>query len=112
MHEIKHTATTDMEVTSIRLERELKEKFKELAGRRGYQMKLREVLWEYVRQNSADHRYTPADILSIVVAVSTTEQHCGITGKHISKGETILLGLIRNGNQVVLKQDALTEPSE
>ncbi|MFN5726683.1 MAG: hypothetical protein ACK48D_08125, partial [Pseudanabaena sp.] len=43
-------ATTEMEVTSIRLERELKEKLKELAGGQGYQALIRGVLWDYIDQ--------------------------------------------------------------
>ena len=35
MHTIARTPTTDMEVTSIRLERELKDKLKDIAGNQG-----------------------------------------------------------------------------
>jgi hypothetical protein len=41
LHQI---STTEMEVTSIRLERELKERLKELAGNQGYQALIRDVL--------------------------------------------------------------------
>jgi predicted DNA-binding protein len=34
---VKRVPTTEMEVTSIRLERELKEKLKEISGHQGYQ---------------------------------------------------------------------------
>jgi predicted DNA-binding protein len=40
--------TTQMEVTSIRLERELKQRLKALAGNQGYQALIREILWSYV----------------------------------------------------------------
>lgn len=36
--------TTEMQVTSIRLERDLKERLKDLAGTKGYQALIREVL--------------------------------------------------------------------
>lgn len=51
MHTIARTPTTDMEVTSIRLERELKDKLKEIAGNQGYQALIRDILWNYVQQN-------------------------------------------------------------
>ena len=35
MHTLKRTPTTEMEVTSIRLERELKERLKEISGHQG-----------------------------------------------------------------------------
>ena len=54
MHTIARTPTTDMEVTSIRLERELKDKLKELAGSQGYQALIRDILWNYVQQKSGE----------------------------------------------------------
>jgi predicted DNA-binding protein len=55
MHTLKRTPTTEMEVTSIRLERELKERLKEISGHQGYQALIREVLWKYVQQKSGDY---------------------------------------------------------
>jgi len=46
MPTLTRVSTTEMEVTSIRLERSLKEKLKALAGDRGYQALIREVLWQ------------------------------------------------------------------
>jgi hypothetical protein len=42
---LARTATTDMEVTSIRLERDLKEKLKDLSTNQGYQALIRDILW-------------------------------------------------------------------
>ena len=44
MHTLNRTTTTEMEVTSIRLERELKDKLKELSGNVGYQALIRDIL--------------------------------------------------------------------
>ncbi|MGA7933802.1 MAG: hypothetical protein WCA35_09665, partial [Kovacikia sp.] len=57
MHTLTRTSTTEMEVTSIRLERELKERLKDLSGSQGYQALIRDILWNYVRQKSGD--FTP-----------------------------------------------------
>jgi hypothetical protein len=54
MPTLARTATTDMEVTSIRLERELKEKLKDLSNNQGYQALIRDILWNYVNQRSSD----------------------------------------------------------
>jgi len=43
MRTITRTTTTDMEVTSIRLERVLKDKLKEISGNQGYQALIRDV---------------------------------------------------------------------
>jgi uncharacterized protein (DUF4415 family) len=51
MHTLTRTTTTEMEVTSIRLERDLKDKLKELSGKQGYQALIRDILWKYVQQN-------------------------------------------------------------
>ena len=50
MHTLTRIPTTDMEVTSIRLERELKEKLKDLSGNQGYQALIRDILRNYVQQ--------------------------------------------------------------
>ena len=85
IHTLKRTPTTEMEVTSIRLERELKERLKEISGHQGYQALIREVLWKYVQQKSGDyrHRFTADDIRATVAATANTEERCGITGKVI-----------------------------
>ena len=110
MHSLKRTPTTEMEVTSIRLERELKERLKEISGHQGYQALIREVLWKYVQQKSGDyrHRFTAADIRATVDAVANAEERCGITGKIINPTEPMLLGLTSTGDFIPLTLDSLT----
>ncbi len=105
------TSTTDMEVTSIRFERELKEKLKDLAGSQGYQSLVRDILWEYVQQRSKDYRpdLTQADIRVSMAAVAQREERCAITGKGIQAQENMLLGLTMDGNLVPLRVDSLKD---
>ncbi|WP_313930272.1 hypothetical protein [Trichocoleus sp. FACHB-262] len=42
------SSTSEMQVTSIRLEAELKERLRELSGEQGYQTLIREILWQFV----------------------------------------------------------------
>lgn len=46
----KRGAITEMQVTSIRLEPELKERLREISGEQGYQTLLRDELWQFVDQ--------------------------------------------------------------
>ncbi len=46
----KRGSTSEMQVTSIRLEPELKERLREVSGEQGYQSLIREVLWQFVDQ--------------------------------------------------------------
>jgi predicted DNA-binding protein len=110
MHTLKRTPTTEMEVTSIRLERELKERLKEISGHQGYQALIREVLWKYVQQKSGDyrHRFTSEDIRATVAATANAEERCGITGKIINPNEPMLLGLTSTCDLIPLSLDSLT----
>ncbi len=110
MHTLTRTATTDMEVTSIRLERELKEKLKELSGNQGYQALIRDVLWQYVQQKSGD--YTPQALPEIRVTVPATarqEERCMLTGKIIQPNEPMLLGLTNTGGMVPLSTSSVVQ---
>lgn len=104
MHTITRTSTTEMEVTSIRLERELKEKLKELSGNQGYQALIRDILWNYVQQRS--HEYVPSiprtEIRATMPAIARHKEHCALTGEVIQPNETMLLGLTTNGAMVPL----------
>lgn len=98
-------ATTEMEVTSIRLERELKEKLKELAGGQGYQALIRGVLWDYIdtRQPSPiQKRISPEQIRASVIATAQRSEFCALTGKSIESQESMFLGLTINGDWVPL----------
>jgi predicted DNA-binding protein len=103
------TATTEMEVTSIRLERDLKEKLKDLAGNQGYQALIRDVLWNYVQQKSGDYQPTLArtDIRASVEAIAQQEERCVLTGEVIRPREAMLLGFTTDGNMVPLSMGSL-----
>ncbi|NJP08415.1 MAG: hypothetical protein HC866_02195 [Leptolyngbyaceae cyanobacterium RU_5_1] len=109
MHTLTRTATTDMEVTSIRLERELKEKLKEISGNQGYQALIRDILWNYVQQKSGE--YTPSvsrtDIRATISAIAQQDEQCALTGKLIQPGEPMLLGLTTSGVMIPLNLDSL-----
>jgi metal-responsive CopG/Arc/MetJ family transcriptional regulator len=109
MHTLTRTSTTDMEVTSIRLERELKERLKDLSGSQGYQALIRDILWNYVRQKSGE--FTPqvsrSEIRATIAATAQQEEHCALTGKLIRPDEPLLLGLTITGVMVPLSPDSL-----
>ncbi|HAC63289.1 MAG TPA: hypothetical protein DCF68_07030 [Cyanothece sp. UBA12306] len=103
------TATTDMEVTSIRLEKVLKERLKELSGNQGYQALIRDILWNYVQQKSGEYRpqFIPSDIRVIFEATAKKDESCVLTGKLINQNESMLLGLTIYGDLVPLSIDSL-----
>jgi hypothetical protein len=111
MQSLVRTSTTEMEVTSIRLERELKEKLKELSGNQGYQALIRDILWSYVQQRSGE--YPPSlslsDIKSITAATAHQEQRCVLTGRVIRINEPMWLGLTTNGVMVPLSSDSFSQ---
>ncbi len=109
MYTMNRTATTDMEVTSIRLERELKEKLKELSGNQGYQALIRDVLWNYVRQRSGEAKplFERSEIRASLEAVAQKEERCVLTGALIKPREPMLLGLTMHGELVPLSVGSL-----
>ncbi len=109
MGTIPRMSTTEMEVTSIRLERTLKEKLKELAGNQGYQALIRDILWNYVQQKSGTYRpkFSKADIRATIEATARKDQSCVLTGKLIAEHELMLLGLTIHGDLVPLSHDSL-----
>jgi metal-responsive CopG/Arc/MetJ family transcriptional regulator len=98
-----------MEVTSIRLERELKDKLKEIAGNQGYQALIRDVLWNYVQQKSGEWkpRFSRIDIRASIAATAQQEERCVLTGQLIQSQEPMLVGLTRNGDMVPLSVESL-----
>ncbi|MBE9130233.1 MULTISPECIES: hypothetical protein [unclassified Coleofasciculus] len=109
MRTLMKTSTTDMEVTSIRLERELKEKLKELSGNQGYQALIRDVLWNYVQHKSGDYRpdFSSSDIRASIPATAQQEERCVLTGKFIEPQEPMLLGLTVSGDMVPLSLESV-----
>jgi hypothetical protein len=115
----KRGSTSEMQVTSIRLEPELKERLREISGEQGYQTLIREVLWQFVEQQmradevrpySAEDRRSPShppllsmsDIRATFRAVSQQEEQCAITGQRIQPQQEMLLGLTTNGEIIAL----------
>ncbi|WP_353929074.1 hypothetical protein WJM97_12120 [Okeanomitos corallinicola TIOX110] len=109
MQTITRTSTTDMEVTSIRLERELKDKLKEIAGNQGYQALIRDILWNYVQQKSGEWkpRFSRNDIRASIAATAQQDERCVLTGKLIESQQPMLLGLTKNGDMLPLCVDSL-----
>ncbi len=110
MQALTRISTTDMEVTSIRLEKELKERLKGLSGSQGYQALIRDILWNYVQQRSQDFlpNVAPSDIRATVNATAERQEHCSLSGKLIQMGENIVLGLTNEGNLVPIHPDSLS----
>ena len=109
MHTLTRTSTTEMEVTSIRLERELKEKLKELSGNQGYQALIRDILWNYIQQKSSgyDSSVSLPEIRATISATAHQEERCALTGKVIPLNAAMLLGLTITGTMVPLSTDSL-----
>jgi metal-responsive CopG/Arc/MetJ family transcriptional regulator len=101
---LARTATTDMEVTSIRLERELKEKLKSLSHNQGYQALIRDILWNYVNQRSNEPvpSVSNNEIRARLEAIAQQDERCALTGKAIRTGESMFLGLTSTGSLVPL----------
>jgi len=126
----KRGSTSEMQVTSIRLEPELKERLREISGEQGYQTLIREVLWQFVEQQSvpdgepsrrvkqgrfpkkgncfAPPAHPPllsmSDIRATFRAVSQQEDQCAITGQRIQPQQEMLLGLTINGEIITLSR--------
>lgn len=111
MYTLPRTSTTDMEVTSIRLERELKERLKGLAKNQGYQALIRDILWNYVQQKSGEYRpqFSRSEIRASLSGVAQQEERCVLTGKIIRPQEPMLLGFTTNGDLVPLSLDSLDD---
>lgn len=105
----KRLPTTDMQVTSIRLETDLKERLKELSGVQGYQSLIRDILWDYVERHgrSQQHQLSVMDIRATLPAIAQQCETCAITGRSIAKGNEMLMGLTVSGGFVPLTPEAL-----
>lgn len=103
------SSTTEMQVTSIRFERELIDKLKILAGSQGYQSLIREVLWEHVQQQSdqAPLRIQRENIRTIMAAEAQRLEHCALTGHAIEPHEEMWLALTTNDQLVPISLDGL-----
>ncbi len=116
---IKRTPTTEMQVTSIRLETDLKERLRALSGVQGYQSLIREILWDYVErqeQGQRDalkaggaHRLSASEIRATLPAIAQQEEYCAVTGEVISARSPMLLGLTASGQLVPLSESLAPE---
>jgi hypothetical protein len=104
---VRQISTTEMQVTSIRLEQELKEHLKELSGHQGYQALIREILWEYVNQHSAARLPQSLHIRATLAATAQSTECCALTGRLIYSGEPMLLGFTTDGSLVPLSANVL-----
>jgi metal-responsive CopG/Arc/MetJ family transcriptional regulator len=104
---VRQVPTTEMQVTSIRLEQELKDHLKELAGHQGYQALIREILWEYVqqRQPGFSSSLNAGQIRATLTAIAQTTECCALTGQIIHPQEPMLLGLTPEGRLVPLSTE-------
>ncbi len=108
----KRIATTEMQVTSIRLETDLKERLKKLAGNQGYQSLIREVLWDYVEreERGLSNHLSLADVRSTMPATAHQTECCAITGAEIKPNAPMLLGLTLSGQFVPLSPASVPSP--
>lgn len=111
MPTLTRVSTTEMDVTSIRLERSLKEKLKALAGDRGYQALIRDILWQYVEQAPGEGPACPdpTDICASIGAVAEQDQVCALTGQPIPRHAPMRLGLTAQGRLVPLAAELVPE---
>lgn len=99
------TATTEMQVTSIRFERSLIDKLKAIAGRQGYQALIREVLWDYVEQQTEPQQGQP-QIRATLPSTAQQQERCALTDRIIQPQEEMLLGLTTDNRLVPLSLNA------
>jgi hypothetical protein len=111
MSTFSQTKTTEMEVTSIRLEKSLKDKLKDLSGSSGYQALIRDILWNHVQQKSGQYRsnFSKADIRITIEATAQKDESCVLTGKVIQAKQPMLLGLTLHGGFVPLSIESLKQ---
>ncbi|MGY6528977.1 MAG: hypothetical protein ACXITR_03525 [Cyanobacterium sp.] len=108
MRSMHRTSTTQMEVTSIRLEKSLKDSLKSLSGSQGYQTLIRDILWNYVQQKSGEYRpnFAKTDIRATIEGIARKDESCVLSGKLISQGEPLFLALSIYGDFVPVSIEA------
>ncbi|NJM98991.1 MAG: BrnA antitoxin family protein [Phormidesmis sp. RL_2_1] len=102
-------STTEMQVTSIRLERSLIEKLKERAGSSGYQSLMRDVLWDYVNADSNSGQITKENIRTVMAAEARQQEQCALTGQLIEPYEEMWLAMTDNNQLVPLSINSLED---
>ena len=126
MNAQKRGSTSEMQVTSIRLEAELKERLRELSREQGYQTLIRDVLWQFVerqaklgeflydgeqrlsqRENGSALLFCPSmfsmlDFRATFRSIAQQDQQCALTGQLIRPQQPMWLRLIMTGEVVPL----------
>ena len=92
--------TTEMKVTSIRLEKQLIEELKAMKHPEGYQFLIRKVLWNYVRRTNNTSKYDEKHIEGRFEGYATMEQACALTGRLIRKNDRCQYGITIDGSIV------------
>lgn len=94
--------TTEMKVTSVRLEKELIKLLKEQKYPDGYQSLMRKVLWDYIKRNAGQYKpnLDENSIEGKFEGRTNREQVCALTGRIIPKGERCMFGITTDGNIV------------
>jgi len=132
MNTPKRGSTSEMQVTSIRLEPELKERLRDISGEQGYQTLMRDVLWQFIEQQARPeellhdgNRQLPqrengfvlpscpsmvsiSDIRATFRAIAQQEQRCAITGQLICSQQPMWLGLTNTGEVIPLSIEMTT----
>jgi len=131
MNTHKRGSTSEMQVTSIRLESELKERLRQISGEQGYQTLILDVLWQFVDKQARldkllydENRQVPprendfalpsypsqlsmSDIRATFRAVAQQEQRCIVTGQLIRPQQPMWLGLTITGEVVPLSLEMM-----
>ncbi|PZO10663.1 MAG: hypothetical protein DCF25_20550 [Leptolyngbya foveolarum] len=102
-------STTEMQVTSIRLERSLIEKLKERAGSSGYQSLMRDVLWDYINAGENSEQISKENIRTVMAAEARRQERCALTGRLIKPYEEMWLAMIDGDQLVPLSIDSLDD---
>ena len=102
-------STTEMQVTSIRFEKELIDRLKEMAGNQGYQSLVREVLWKHVKQQPGGQSFQirREEIRTIMAAEAVRQEQCALTGSIIQPHEEMWLAMTIDEQLVPVSIDGL-----
>ncbi len=106
----KRPSNPEMQVTSIRLELDLKERLRSLSDEQGYQALIRNILWQYVRQHDLEQRTDDlrSTLRATLPAIAQRPERCALTGVLIQPNQPMFLGLTQQGDWLPLSQESLS----
>jgi metal-responsive CopG/Arc/MetJ family transcriptional regulator len=109
----KSSPTSEMQVTSIRFEKALIDELKALSGTNGYQSLVRDILWNYVQQQSshAPFQIRREDIRTIMAAEAYRQERCALSDRIIEPREEMWMALTADGQLVPISVDSLEDGS-